>query len=337
MRTLLLALLFISSNIYAARIVLLSSLDTPKIWYHSKDWEIEESLEKIFDKRLKNTKAEIIKIEKASAIDLWTELHNPDNLAVFWLSHAKDETSVATGIASEAAIVDYYGVDVKEVIQTIHPNIFYFGLIGCNAESIIKKNSEAGMYSDNPNLKIHSFNKKIDARKGLRKSIDTMADHLGKLEKKFLKSPKVILSNSTLDKFKNNQICEKKFPAHKITVQRKAETTDLPAVAIKVQDYIVEYLPAQKANTNSEFDIYLSKDIKSINDLKITVDSNQFNTSTKIDLGEFEFFSDSIEGNWKVFSKPDGSVIGTTKNLFKYKGSIPLDDNRIEFQKYKCL
>ena len=89
---------FMASASQKPRVVLLSSLKTPKIWYHSKDWKIEKPLKNIFHQAFDETDYEVIIKERVEPGELREELLNPLNMAVFWISHAAGLSSSSSGI-----------------------------------------------------------------------------------------------------------------------------------------------------------------------------------------------------------------------------------------------
>lgn len=332
-----LLILCVSFSASAARVLLLSSVETPKIWFHSKDWEIEDSLEKIFKNRFKESGLEIVIKEKVDQVTLWKELNNPENMAIFWLSHAADEKQLASGISSDSAIVDFYGNDIKSLFSRVHPNLKFLGLVGCNAQGILDTFNEKGFYKLNKDFKYHSFSKKIDARKGLRRAIEAAANHLGKYDKKFASIPRVKISQNMINSFSSNNLCEQTSKVLEINITRSTNS-DSPPVTLSVNDQVFEMLPEQKANTTMHIKTYLQATlIKSSNDLKITVHSNIFASKDRIELGDFEVQPVNFIGSWTTFSKKDGTPIGITSNLIRYKGDLPSDEDIIEKQLFKCL
>ncbi len=333
-------LLFIALNTLATvrpNVVLLSSLDTPKIWYHSNKWKIEKTLNKIFYKRFKKSGLNIVIKEKVDQETLRTELMNPKNIAVFWVSHAKDEQVLSGGISSDAAIVDYYGVDVKSHFKNIHPNMKYVGLVGCNAKNLIQKYRDEGNYADNKDLEVHSYDKKVDARIGLRKSIRLSAKHIGKLKKRLLATPQVIGFKTVFEEFENNKSCNIKKSGFKVEITRELKE-DSPVVAVKSNDKILHVFAQGKAGDIQKAEVFFQPSSKEItkNTFKLSVDTNLYSSLTKLYLGDFSFDS-SWNGNWKLFAKRDGTPLGVTKNLFRYKAQLPSNIDKEEFSPYECL
>lgn len=340
-----LLLLTISAHVFASKpnVVLLSSLKTPKIWYHSDSWKIEESLHKIFKNRFKSSDYNLVMKMDVDQIVLKEELQNPNNIAIFWVSHAKDNQQISNGISSNAAIVDIHGNDVKDLFKNIHPNIRFLGMVGCNARSLMNGYIEEGYYKNSTNLKIYSFDKKVDARSGLRKAIRKSAPQLGELKRRrpshrSRTSPfyaRVQSTQEILDSFESDRSCEKLHKGYPVVVTRTLEE-DSPAVAVKIQEEILHLFPAGISGDVQEAIIYL-KDQESItrNDLKMTVDTNKFTPSNKLYLGHFEF-SMEWNGDWKIFAKKDGTPLGVSKNLYRYRGEYPSEEYIVEYQKYKC-
>jgi len=337
-KLLLLATFIISSMTWAApNVVLLSSLDTPKIWYHSKKWKIEKTLNKIFYKRFKNSGLNIVIKEKVDQETLRKELLNPNNIAVFWVSHAKDSQQISSGVSSDAAIVDYYGVDVKNHFKNIHPNMRYVGLVGCNAANLLKEYREQGHYNSNKDLYIHSFDKKVDARIGLRKSIRKSAKKIGKLKKRLLATPRVIGFSSVFNEFNSNRACLETQKGFKVAVTREL-TEDAPAAAVKINNKILHVFASAQAGDIQNAEIYVQPNLDNINrnSFKVTIDTNLFSGMKKLYLGDFDF-SSSWNGKWKIFAKRDGTPLGVTKNLYRFIGKTPELEAQESFRPYECI
>ncbi len=315
MKVIYLFILFISlsTNALAARVVLMSSLDTPRIWYHKKDWEIERPLKKIFKKHFEGSGYEVVIKEKVDQVTLWKELQNPENLAIFWVSHAKGQAQIGAGINSESAVVDYYGNDVKDLFKTVHKNLRYLGVVGCNAKEMLESFTKNGYYKNNKKLVTHSFDKKVEVRRGLRRSIKYSANALGHYKNTFGPGGRIDIESELLEDFQsyNNENKDSKF--FEINYERFSQV-DSESVAIKVNGLVLDVLESQKAGELSKGTLKLPHDL---DPRKITVDSNRFYSNKKLDLGEFIFVS--REMSWKPFAKRDGTPIGATRNIYRLK------------------
>ena len=77
--------------------------------------------------------------QNATQEDLYRETHNPENKALFWISHANSFGAEA-GLGQEDMILDSEGTNVKDLLQNVHPNLNLLAVLGCNALPILKKN-----------------------------------------------------------------------------------------------------------------------------------------------------------------------------------------------------
>ena len=280
--------IFIYAQAYTPNVVLISSLETPDIWYRSNSWEVEDSLEKIFNSAFEKTDYNIVVIEKATPSDLRRELLNPDNMAVFWVSHAGLENNINSGIVNNGTVIDYYANDVVNLFKEIHPNMRFLGLIGCKAKNTINRFYSEGHYDDNENLKIHSFEKIVGARSGLKKSIKASAEKLGTLKKvqrkvgpknstvKERTLPEFIDSKNFIQEFSDTKSCGSKKLGHKIIVRRTLNQESTQALLL-VDEKIVGYFPEAKVGEVQEIEVYVSpKYAKSPKKIKFKLDSLKY-------------------------------------------------------------
>lgn len=338
MKKFILSFIFICINALAStpNVVLLSSIDTPRIWYHSQKWEIEQSLELIFKNRFNDSGYNLVIKSKVDQHTLRNELSNPKNIAVFWVSHSAGGSTISDGISSKSAIVDYYGKDVKDLFKDIHPNIRFLGLVGCNAKSVIKEYEDKGYYNDSSSLKIHAFNKKVDARVGLRTSIKKSASQLGEIDKRFLSYPKIYSTPSVVESFNNDTSCKKLSSGFKVNLTRHAHS-DAPAIAVKSQGNILALLPAIKKGQETSQEFFVENTADTIHaSFKFSLDSNIHYSPKKLYLGEFDIQA-AWDGDWNVFARRDGEPLGVTKNLYRYTGKMPSIEYASSYQKYMCL
>ncbi|MFG1493605.1 hypothetical protein [Halobacteriovorax sp. ZH4_bin.1] len=322
-------------------VVLLTSLETPRIWYKPKGWKIDPKLEKIFKKHFDKSGYNIVVKHSVDFHELRRQLHNPNNIAVFWASHAAGTSQNTTGSNNMGAVLSINGKDVKDLFKSVHPNIRYLGLVGCDAEGILNEISREGHYRYNPNLITHSFTKKIDARKGLKKSLKASVGQLGYTKKRlfFLRKKSLIFRHDfygreDLLKVNNYFHCAKENGY--LVKGVRTLTQDSMEVAITNSQGILKILPAAKAGDRQEFQFYLPYHPEfARRDMKINVDSLIYFGEERKYLGEFEFETD-WGTDWRVFAKPDGTVLGVTKNLYLPRGSLPSIDDVQTYKELSC-
>ena len=102
-------------------------------------------------------------IQNATQEDLYRETHNPENKALFWISHANSFGGEA-GLGQEDMILDSEGTNVKDLLRDVHPNLNLLAVLGCKALPILKKSYYG------PDLTIVSFDKKISSAKAISES-----------------------------------------------------------------------------------------------------------------------------------------------------------------------
>lgn len=162
------------------KVVLFTSFDAPQILWHSDSQWMAERLESEFSTSFQNSGFEVEMIRQASGWQLHQALHDPATVGVFWVSHAGKDTPISGAMRFGAAIPTHDGFDIKSVFQSVGPQLKFLAVIGCSAQAIIDQARRSGAYSNNPRLKIVSFDHPIEARDGLtyalNESVETIAD-----------------------------------------------------------------------------------------------------------------------------------------------------------------
>ncbi len=91
---------------------------------------------------------------EAQADQIREALTDPLAVGVFVAGHGTGESSFAPGLSTEAAFVDSQGQNILPLFSSIHPNMRFVAILGCDAEPAIQAFRKAGAYKDNPDLQI---------------------------------------------------------------------------------------------------------------------------------------------------------------------------------------
>jgi len=166
-------ILFSRTAISSSRIAVLISVKNPihTPIFKSKNWSLSKDLRKYFEKKMGETEFEVVFFENANQETLHSELINPKNIALFWISHATSFEGNESGLTFEDMIVDFEGGNVRDIFQKIHPNLKYLSVLGCKAGPILKKIKQDGFFVNNPDLLIYAKDSTISAKKEIKKSI----------------------------------------------------------------------------------------------------------------------------------------------------------------------
>jgi len=78
----------------------------------------------------------------ATQEDLFAELHNQENRAVFWVGHANEKLNSFMG----GSIFDTNGIEISDLFTKVHPNIRWLGLISCSSFSKIVEYVKKDLY-----------------------------------------------------------------------------------------------------------------------------------------------------------------------------------------------
>lgn len=306
-KTLVLALLvsFSLSSLASDKLVLLTSLDPVKNRpaLRSKAWDINKKLEKIFYSRLTpyyTTRDKLKIIHFATIEDLTRELGDPENRAVFWVSHSNG-SGLDNGF-DRNIVVDYQGKDLSEGFQNPSSELTYLAFVGCHAKYLVENFLEKGFMSNNENLKTYSSVKRVDARKALKRAIGHYIYH----------SYRDNLSSS-------DQMCQ---PVERIelTVSRELpkvapEGHEITAIKVMQRDRLLGVFPKGLPGERQELTIHLAPGERK-KDLKLVFDSGI--ASEQVVMGEFNI----READYRVFATRDGRILGKGRYVFNLKGSV---------------
>ncbi len=298
-----------------AQVVLLTSLETPKIWFHDKDWDVTETVERRFKKSFSKSGYNIKIIHEATAEDLSTQLKNSQNKGVFWVSHSNVVQEVGLGVEVPDLIYTIDKVDVKNIFQKIHPNIKFLAMIGCRGKSLFDKFKAQGFYKNNPNLKLFAFKKKVDPRKGIRTALKASIGVLGQKGNFRISNFRLpnIITNEQQRSYQEHLCQQEKL----ITLQVKRQSNSgLSAGSLIIDGRFIALLPATKKSLQEQT---IQIPVKFFNKTKKKKIIFKKIDASSAQLGLLSFYS-SEPISWRFFSKRDGTPIGKNENLYIFKG-----------------
>jgi hypothetical protein len=107
----------------------------------------------------------------AEQTNLWNEIHDPNNEAIFWVSHS-GELPESAGVASNGIILNSRGEDISAVLASSRPGpgLRYVGIVGCRSKKFVDSLKWNEKY---PNLVVQAEAQKVELFKALKKSIAT--------------------------------------------------------------------------------------------------------------------------------------------------------------------
>lgn len=318
-------LLFSSSLFASSKVAVLISIENPdhRPFYRSKNWSLSQDLREYFERKMGTTPFEIVFFKQATQEVLYRELSNPDNIAVFWISHATSFNSNNSGLGFDDTIIDSTGHNVKEIFQLIHPGMKYLSVLGCKALPILKGIKAAGFYQNNKDLIIYAKDKNIIAKKEIKNSILDFKNRFTLVE-----------NNSTL-------CLERKGLPLKITrtiphdlSKRMTETS----LKILHRGKLLGLFPKGKSGDVQFLTVYLSpENISKPSDLKIVIDSGMVSKDKNMLLGSMNIQSDAFSGFWEPFTDSNGEILGVTQNIYRYKGNIEPLLSPTPYNPFPCL
>jgi len=316
----LLLCLFSVSVLGADKLVLLTSLDPDKNRppLRSSSWNINQKLENIFYDKLTpyHTSRDNIKIiHFATLSDLDRELSDPENKAIFWVSHSNGDNG--NGALDKNIIVDFQGKDISEAFQHPSKQLNYLGFVGCNVDYMVKDFKAKGHMSNNENLMTYSSSRKVDARRSLKKSIGHYLYHHfeNNLKSSDKKCEQVKRINLTI---------KRTLP---IDMNGKKYITDIKVLQ---RDHLVGVFPKGIPGDVQEIDVSLLPG-ESLVDYKLVFDSGI--ASNEILMGKFEV----LNTDYQVFSTRSGRPLGRGRYVFNLKEEKNYFERFIFKNKRNCI
>jgi hypothetical protein len=224
--------------------------------------------------------------------DLHRELLNPDNEALFWVSHA-NSFKQTEGIGNEDTIIDVEGNNVKDLFQMIHPSLKFMAVLGCKTAPIIEEFKKKGYFQDNQQLVIYSRDKKIEGQREIKKALNAFKKMSSK------DSP------SCLEK-----------EGFKLMISRKIGQSG-HGLSLKIMNRgkFLGLLPSGRPGDIQKIEFFVPQP-KSIQDLKLIIDTDPKGTD------RISVESEAFDGEWKVFQDVKGRPIGVNQHIYRFSGTI---------------
>lgn len=323
------------------KVVFITSLNTSSIknisTFFNKNYyqDYVEDLEEMFLDRFSKTNYKIEIISDADQFEVWHVLHDPRNIAVLWLSHAGFENSPIPGnLIKSSKIIDSKGYDITPVFEKIHPNLRFLAVIGCFSKNVMNnlpRQSHDPKHPDHPFLRLYTFSKKVDAKKGLETAISEA--------QRVLDIPEIRLGY--------NSSCPSR-KGYKVNVTRHFQLSDdeglrrfhtfpvHPAGRIMSENEIVGVFPKGFYNQSTQTESFFVPDRgEGLPMLRFDVGANsQFQTRLEpiqgLDIGilSFRLADDQVFGldPWSLWRDHQGKAIGVTSNSYQpFKGGVEID------------
>lgn len=277
---------------------------------------IHEKLEQIFRRKTKNLDAIIEVVHFADRSDIWRELQDPRNIAVFIVAHGVMGVVAREFLGWEdRALIDYQGFEVSHALERVHPNLRWLALIGCSSGHALLPDENPEVFEINPDFVLYEFDKKIGAQHGLKKSLRESIPLLNETIREWHASTNLIRKGIPIRVTRVIPIPAKKLiPAISIEWQRKTLAVLPQGKPGETQELVFE-LPLElpeEAEQKSSWDLVVTPGMNGLVDFKKSVE-----------FGEITF---SIEGAtpvnespscWKPLLRSDGEISGVTRRIFE--------------------
>lgn len=320
--------LLISSIAYGniPNVVLLTSFDTPEVWYRSKDYSVNPKLESIFNKAFESTNYNVVVKHYVDEIQLIQELKNPDNMAIFFVSHMAGTGESDSVVEGTPSIVIDSKKDVKNLFQEFSPNLKFLALIGCNGADLVEAFKRKKIFKEEL-FNVVSFNKKVQPHTALKEALLQSENILGELKevtkrklngKRPVQYKVPILKNESdkIGRFQNEYKCEKEFKGVDILITRTLDQDAPAAELIDSNEELIAFFPRGKKGEVQEVSAIIkdhqltSERLKRIKIRKLSL----LNLTQKSYLGSLSFYESTLD--WKLRRKRSGDIAGTFENTY---------------------
>ncbi len=279
-----------------------------------RSWNINEKLTERFHKEMWKLPYPVDKeiVHFATAADLYQVLKDPEVTAVIWVGHAG--FAEGQGLSLLRSIIDYKGNDLKAVFQAAGSHLKYLALVGCRGQLFLNEWSKKGYFDHNPQLETFGREVRTDARKGLKMALRNLNDLFSK-KGDFLKQNSIPSDNDFLDYQTSDR--GEYFEVALNRENDQSQSTQFTAIQVLQKGRLVGFLSSDETQART-----LIKKSKSLNDLKLVMDSGAPSSANELNLGRFTFKSDNPY-NWKVFQTPNGKPIGVGKHIYRAQNTMP--------------
>lgn len=328
-----------------AKVILLTSINSPKVWFRGSDWEVSTDLEKEFRSAFRNSGFSVEVKHGSGAWDLWQALHDRSAVGIFWLSHAGSSRNLGSGtVRLDSTLLTADGLNVKALLQKIPSRLKYFALIGCRGDSLFKELKEQGYLAKKDGPVLRSFDESIDAMEGLRFALNAAVPVIGDEQRSTWSGDQIDPASSLEDRrFTGTPVIVGKKPVIKTPteagnrssdvatlhlirkISQNADPNQLTELLITMNGNAVGVLKKPLPGEEQELEITVPEALAvavlsgdATKRLSLVLSSSQ--TLTPDNLGRLRFTTPTgREVSWQLFADSRGFPIGDRSALFRYQ------------------
>jgi hypothetical protein len=202
-------------------------------------------------------------------------------------------------------------------LEGIHPNLRFLGIVGCKSENALRELlTSKNIFVRNPQLHAQGYTRVVDAQKGL---------------KKMLRDSRSVLDSEAVKRgYPMACIRERGFGVRvkrRIPYEANPRSVLIPSIRIETRQRVlgvfdpgwpgalqekVISVPAPESGTFSLLDLKLMANVG---------DNYWLDRPDRpLELGEIQFQAPWVGALWELFSNADGTALGTTSRIFRYRG-----------------
>jgi hypothetical protein len=195
--------------------------------------------------------------------------------------------------------------------------------LGCKARPIITKLKNEGFLKENDELIIYAKDKNIFAKKEIRNTIKDFKKNISSIEKVKPQCPM---------RFGLPLLISREIP---LISSHHSEAT---SARVLHRNKFLGLFPKALPGEVQELKVYLENDeYKKAHELKIILDSGHTQINENLNLGNLKIISENLNGKWQPFLDDRGNFLGITQHIYRYVGSLEIQNAPIPYFPYRCL
>jgi hypothetical protein len=327
-------------------VVLLTSLDfgnVPLFLRVSMFHNYENRLERRFREAFENRGYRLKVVHRADQHALWTALQDPLTVGLFWLGHGAGQSGGA-GLGSEGVLMDAEYLNVLPALQGIHPNLRFLAVVGCKNEAAVEAYFRRwGIRARNPRFVFKGFSGTVDAQAALQSALRVGQGVLNRsVVRRGYSAPCVQEPGWKLRVVRRLSDGYLSLSPESSSEPTRPEFRRMPALRVELRDRVLGVLP--RAWNGARQEAVLSLPLRALGeepeatDLKLigNIGQNLWRPDRPLELGRLEFQAPWAGALWQLFARPDGSPIGVTHHIYRYRGTLDFEVEPELLEPFAC-
>jgi len=256
-------------------------------------------------------------------VDLHHYLTSSKTRALFWISHAiSDKNLRGLGKLPSIILDEKNNINIAPIFQSVHQNMSFLSIIGCEAQGIIDKYKKQGHFKLNPNLVIQSFSEKISLTKGIRTSLNEANKILGTND-----NPSWNHNHGSAIRYRNNNRLEIKAKDELLSISESIPMLKNQGFVLNILPSVNQLMPAQMIVGKTFLGLLLPGDklqkfiipsnlLKKRIKLLVKTGSTRTATYSSSKIGELEIVRSPEIMDIDFYKNSNGELEGVDTNIY---------------------